>query len=164
MSGRDDEPCDIMRHHATSCDREQKRVGSGWRKMSFDRRRCGRETRWREWEWKAGGSWKWKRKTGGRRKCKGFPLQTCIQSNGIVYYCTDMTNSSCLVTCDSHEELDNSSKGRWTRDISQNTSKFTKKITYMVAPQGGKKFVTFQNHMGHITFEKPLLFRALHDP
>ena len=77
--------CDITRHHV---------IGSGWRKMSFDRRRCGRETRWREWERKAGGSrkwkrktggsrkWKrktggrrkWKRKTGGRRKRKGFPL------------------------------------------------------------------------------------------
>ena len=44
MSGRDDESCDIMRHHATSCDREQKRVGSRWRKMSFDQRRCGRES------------------------------------------------------------------------------------------------------------------------
>ena len=32
MSGRDDESCDIMRHHATPCDRERKRVGSGWRK------------------------------------------------------------------------------------------------------------------------------------
>jgi len=59
---------------ATSCGREQKRVGSGWRKMSFDRRRCGRETRWRERERKAGGSRKQKRKTGGRRKHKGFPL------------------------------------------------------------------------------------------
>ena len=60
--------CDITRHHATSCDRERKGVGSGWRKMSFDRRRCGRETRWREWERK------WKRKAGGSRKHKGFPL------------------------------------------------------------------------------------------
>jgi len=68
MSGRDDESCNIMRHHATSCDRERKRVGSGWRKMSFDRRRCGRETRWRERERKAGGSRKQKQKTGGRRK------------------------------------------------------------------------------------------------
>jgi len=42
--------------------------------MSFDRRRCGRETRWRERERKAGGSRKRKRKTGGRRKRKGFPL------------------------------------------------------------------------------------------
>ena len=42
--------------------------------MSFDRRRCGRETRWREWERKASGSRKRKRKTGGRRKRKGFPL------------------------------------------------------------------------------------------
>ena len=33
--------CDITRHHA---------IGSGWRKMSFDRRRCGREPRWREWK------------------------------------------------------------------------------------------------------------------
>jgi len=72
MSGRDDESCDIMRHHATSCDRERKQVGSRWRKMSFDRRRCGRETRWRER--KAGGSRKRKRKTDDRRKCKGFPL------------------------------------------------------------------------------------------
>ena len=32
--------------------------------MSFDRRCCGRETRWREQ----------KRKTGGSRKRKGFPL------------------------------------------------------------------------------------------
>jgi len=75
MSGRDDESCNIMRHHATSCDQERKRVGSGWRKMSFDRRRCGRETRWRERERKAGRSWKRKQKTGGRRKRKGFPLQ-----------------------------------------------------------------------------------------
>ena len=65
--------CDIMRHHATSCDRERKQVGSGWRKMSFDRRRCGRETRWRER--KAGGSRKRKRKTGDCRKRRGFPLQ-----------------------------------------------------------------------------------------
>jgi len=36
--------------------------------MSFDRRRCGRETRWRERERK------WKRKAGGSRKHKGFPL------------------------------------------------------------------------------------------
>jgi len=50
--------CDITRHHA---------IGSGWRKMSFDRRRCGREPRWRERERK--------RKTGGSRKRKGFPLQ-----------------------------------------------------------------------------------------
>ena len=76
MSGQDDESCDNMRHHATSCDRERKGVGSGWRKMSFDRRRCGRETRWREQEWKAGGSRKRKRKTGGHRKRKGFPLQS----------------------------------------------------------------------------------------
>ena len=75
MSGRDDESCDIMRHHATSCDQERKWVGSGWHKMSFDRRRCGREMRWREREQKAGGSRKRKRKTGGRRKRKGFPLQ-----------------------------------------------------------------------------------------
>jgi len=75
MSGRDDESCDIMRHHVTSCDREWKGVGSGWRKMSFDRRRCGRETRWQERERKAGGHQKRKRKTGGRRKRKGFPLQ-----------------------------------------------------------------------------------------
>ena len=73
MSGWDDESCDIMRHHATSCDRERKRVESGWRKMSFDRRRCRREMRWRER--KAGGSRKRKRKTGDRRKRKGFPLQ-----------------------------------------------------------------------------------------
>jgi len=76
MSGQGDESCDIMRHHATSCDRERKGVGSGWRKMSFDRRRCRRETRWREQERKAGGSRKRKRKTGGRRKHKGFPLQS----------------------------------------------------------------------------------------
>ena len=76
MSGRDDESCDIMQHHATSCDREQKRVGSGWRKMSFDRRRCGREMRWQER--KAGGSRKRKRKTGDRRKRKGFPLQVAF--------------------------------------------------------------------------------------
>ena len=56
-----------MRHHVTSCDREWKWVRSGWRKMSFDRRRCGREPRWRER--------KRKRKTGGSRKRKGFPLQ-----------------------------------------------------------------------------------------
>ena len=37
--------------------------------MSFDRRRCGRETRWRKQERK------WKRKAGGSRKRKGFPLQ-----------------------------------------------------------------------------------------
>jgi len=79
------------------------------------------------------------------------------------FYCTDTTNSSCLVTCDSHEELDNSSKSRWTCDISQNTSKFSKKIPYMVAPQGGKFFVPLRNHMGHVTFGKSLLFRALHD-
>jgi len=36
-------------------------------------------------------------------------------------YCTDTTNSSCLVTRDGHEELDNSLKGRWTHNISQNT-------------------------------------------
>ena len=54
---------------ATSCDRERKRVGSGWRKTSFVRRRCGRETGWRER----------KRKAGGSRKWKGFPLQ--IESN-----------------------------------------------------------------------------------
>jgi len=53
---------------ATSCNRERKGVGSGWRKMSFDRRRCGRETGWREREQK------WKRKAGGSRKHKGFPL------------------------------------------------------------------------------------------
>jgi len=51
--------CDITRHHA---------IGSRWRKMSFDRRRCGRETRWREWE----------RNTGGSRKRKGFPLHHCV--------------------------------------------------------------------------------------
>jgi len=67
MSGWDDESCDIMRHHTTSCDREWKGVGSGWCKASFDRRRCGRETRWREWERK--------RKAGGSRRHKGFPLQ-----------------------------------------------------------------------------------------
>ena len=67
MSGRDDESCDIMRHHATStsCDQERKRVRSRWRKMSFDRRRCGRETR----------RWERERKAGGSRKRKGFPLQ-----------------------------------------------------------------------------------------
>jgi len=63
-----------------------------------------------------------------------------------------MTNSSCLVTRDGHEELDNSSKGRWTHDISQNTSKFSKKIPYVVVPQGGKKFVPLQNHMRCMTF------------
>jgi len=47
----------------------------GWRKTSFIRRRCGRETRWRERKRKAGGSRKRKRKTSGRRKRKGFPLQ-----------------------------------------------------------------------------------------
>ena len=31
MSGRDDESCDIMRHHATSCDRERKGVAGGVR-------------------------------------------------------------------------------------------------------------------------------------
>ena len=70
-----------LRHHATSRDimrsgaevgRERKRVGSGWRKMSFDRRRCGRETRWRER--------KRKRKTGDCRKRKGFPLQHPLPS------------------------------------------------------------------------------------
>jgi len=76
MSGWDDESCDIMRHHVTSCDRERKRVGSGWRKTTFLQRRCGRETRWWERKRKAGGSRKRKRKTGGRRKRKGFPLQT----------------------------------------------------------------------------------------
>jgi len=75
MSGRDDESCDIIRHHATPCDREQKQVGSGWHKTSFVRRRCRRETRWREWKRKAGRSRKRKRKTSGRRKRKGFPLQ-----------------------------------------------------------------------------------------
>jgi len=45
----------------------------------------------------------------------------------------------------------------------KNTSKFSKKIPYMVAPQGGKKFVPLQNHMGCVTFGKSLLFRALHD-
>jgi len=50
--------------------------------MSFDQRRCGRETRWREREWKAGGSRKRKRKTGGSRKCKGFPLQSPLNSEG----------------------------------------------------------------------------------
>src|SRR6266545_4770447 len=78
-------------------------------------------------------------------------------------YCTDTTNSSCLVTRDGCEELDNSSKGRWTRDISQNTSKFSKKIPYVVVPQGGKKFVPLQNHMRRVTFGKSLLFRALRD-
>jgi len=73
ISGRDDESCDIMRHHATSCDRERKRVGSGWRKTSFDRRHCGRETRWRERKRRTDRSRK--RKTGGSRKRKGFPLQ-----------------------------------------------------------------------------------------
>ena len=63
-----------MRHHTTSCDRERKRVGSGWRKTSFVRRRCGRETRWRERKRKAGGSRKRERKTSGCRKRKGFPL------------------------------------------------------------------------------------------
>jgi len=82
MSGRDDESCDIMimRHHATSCDRERKRVGSGWHKMSFDQRRCGRETRWRERKRRTDrsrkGKRKGKRKTGGSRKRKGFPLQS----------------------------------------------------------------------------------------
>ena len=80
MSGRDDESCDIMRHHATPCDRERKRVGSGWRKTSFVRRRCGRGTRWRERKRKAGGSRKRKRKTSGHRKRKGFPLQCCPTS------------------------------------------------------------------------------------
>ena len=74
MSGQDDESCNIMRHHATSCDRERKRVESRWRKMSFDQRRCRRETRWRER--KAGRSRKRKRKTGDRRKRKGFPLHS----------------------------------------------------------------------------------------
>ena len=78
MSGRDDESCDIMRHHATPCDWERKRVGSGWRKTSFVRRRCGRGTRWRERERKAGGSRKRKQKTSGRRKRKGFPLQSVL--------------------------------------------------------------------------------------
>jgi len=54
---------------------KRKQVGSGWRKTSFIRRHCGRETRWRERKRKAGGSQKRKRKTGGRRKRKGFPLQ-----------------------------------------------------------------------------------------
>ena len=67
-------------------------------------------------------------------------------------YCTDTTNSSCLVTRDGREELDNSSKGRWTRDISQNTLKFSKKIPYMVAPQGGNFFVPLQNHIWKISF------------
>jgi len=80
MSGWDDESCDIMRHHATSCDRERKRVGSGWRKTSFVRRRCGRETRWWERKRKAGASRKRKRKTSGRRKRRGFPLQLLHQS------------------------------------------------------------------------------------
>ena len=65
---------DITRHHAAPCDRERKRVGSGWRKTSFIRRRCGRETRWRVQKRKAGGSRKWKRKTSRCRKRKGFPL------------------------------------------------------------------------------------------
>jgi len=38
--------------------------------MSCDRRRCGRETRWREREQKQ------KQKAGGSRKHKGFPLQS----------------------------------------------------------------------------------------
>jgi len=76
MSGQVDESCDIMRHHATSCDRERRRVGSGWHKMSFDRRRCGRETRWRERKRRTDRSRKRKRKTGGSRKRKGFPLQS----------------------------------------------------------------------------------------
>ena len=78
-------------------------------------------------------------------------------------YCADTTNSSCLMTCDSHEELNNSSKGRWTCDISQNTLKFSKKILYMVAPQGGNFFVPLQNHIRHVTYGKSLLFRALCD-
>jgi len=65
----------VLRYHATSRDWERKRVGSGWRKTSFVRRRCRRETRWRERKRKAGGSRKWKQKTSGRRKRKGFPLQ-----------------------------------------------------------------------------------------
>ena len=65
-----------MRHHTTSCNRERKRIGSGWRKTSFVRRRCGRETRWQERKRKAGGSRKRKRKASGRRKRKGFPLQS----------------------------------------------------------------------------------------
>ena len=48
--------------------------------MSFDRRRCGRETRWREQ--KAGGSRKRKWKTGDRRKRKGFPLQVGVEGKG----------------------------------------------------------------------------------
>jgi len=84
MSGRDDESCDIMRHHATSCDRERKRVGSGWHKMSFDRKRCGRETRWRERKRRTDRSRKQKRKTGRSRKRKGFPLHppSCVSSEG----------------------------------------------------------------------------------
>ena len=60
--------CDITRHHAIG-------RGSGWRKTSFVRRRCRRETRWRERKRKAGGSRKRKWKTGGCWKRKGFPLQ-----------------------------------------------------------------------------------------
>jgi len=92
-----------------------------------------------------------------------IPTLVTLTPEGLPY-CTDTTNSSCLVTRDGHEELDNSSKVRWTRDISKNTSKFSKKIPYMAAPQGGKKFVPLQNHMGHVTFGKSLLFRALRDP
>jgi len=61
---------------------------SGWRKTSFDRRRCGRETRWQERKRrtdgsqkrkrKTGGNQKRKRKTGGSRKRKGFPLQGAL--------------------------------------------------------------------------------------
>jgi len=65
---------------STSCDRERKRVGSGWRKTSFVRRRCGRETRWRERKRKAGGSRKRKRKTSGCWKRKGFPLHMPLDS------------------------------------------------------------------------------------
>jgi len=78
MSGRDDESCDIVRHHATSCDQERKGVGSGWRKTSFDRRRCRRETRWQEQKRRTDGSRKRKRKMGGSRKRKGFPLQPAV--------------------------------------------------------------------------------------
>ena len=43
--------------------------------MSFDRRRCGRETRWRERKRRTDRGRKRKRKMGGSRKRKGFPLQ-----------------------------------------------------------------------------------------
>ena len=50
--------------------------------MSFDRRCCGRETRWRKRERK------WKRKAGGSRKRKGFPLQ---KQNLVVYQMEDLS-------------------------------------------------------------------------